>query len=301
MNQLKVKPGAEAWLLILLLSLIWGSSFILIKKGLLVYTSTEVAGLRIASAGIALSFFGFKNLHHLKPGKWPYLLISGLLGSFLPAFLFATAQTQLSSALTGVMNATTPIFALLIGALFFRLQFTVRSFAGVIIGFIGAFVLALANNSGFGNLNYYVFLVMAATACYGTNLNLIKAKLADVPSLAITSVSLGLVMPLAIIILLTTDFIPKTLEWQNSWFAFTSITLLGIIGTGIALIFFNRLVKLTSPVFTSLVTYFIPIVAIFWGLFDGEMLSIYQGAGIVIILLGVYLANKRKRIKAPQQ
>ncbi len=288
-------PGIQAWGLILVLSLIWGSSFILIKRGLEIYTPLELAGLRVVSASVALLPFAVRNLRYIRPGKWPFLLISGFVGSFFPAILFALAQTRLSSSITGVMNATTPIFVMIIGFIFFNTRSSLRSIIGIGIGLMGTIILAFANGNSFGPINYYIFLVMLATIFYATNLNLIKAKLSDVPSLAITSLSLCFAGPVAVLLLTGTSFFEKTMDWEQSWFPFTAVVLLGVIGTGFALILFNKLVKLTSPVFTSLVTYFIPIIAIVWGLFDGESLSALQLAGMFVILVGVYLTNRKKR------
>lgn len=292
-------PGPLAWALLLFLTLIWGSSFILIKKALLVYGPGEVGALRIATAALALLPVSLQKLNRLKRRHLGLLVLIGFVGSFLPAFLFAKAQTQLPSGITGILNALTPAFVVIMGALFFKQRFTRRNTIGLIISFAGSVLLVMAG-SGFeaGQINFYALFVVAATICYGVNLNVIKTFLADLKPLTITAVSLTLVFPLALGYLFGVSSFTDQLQKPAAGEALFYVSLLGVVGTSLALILFNRLVQLTSPMFTSFVTYLIPVVAVIWGVLDGETLYAGHYAGMGAIITGVYVANHRKKVKA---
>lgn len=290
------KNAAQAWAFFAILALIWGSSFILIKRGLVIYSAIEVGSLRIMAASIFLLPFAIGKIKDVKKHHWPRLLSVGLLGSFFPAFLFALAQTKLSSSVTGVLNGLTPIFVLLTGALFFRQRVSLRNGIGVLIGFGGMALLVLAGaDLSLGQLNYYALFVVLATVFYGLNLNLIKFYIPDLPALAITSISLLMVGPAAAIVLFGfTDFTLKLSQIEGSVRAASYIVLLGIMGTAVALILFNKMVKIASPLFAGSVTYAIPIVAVAWGLVDGEVLLPGHLLGMLAILIGVFVANRKK-------
>ena len=289
-----------SWFLLLVLALIWGSSFILMKKGLLVFSAGEVGAVRILSASLALLPFAIPALKKLKTSHWKLLFASGLVGSFLPAFLFATAQTRLSSSVTGILNALTPLFVLILGVFFFKQDLTKKNLLGIIIGFGGSFLLIFSGSSDsfWYSINFFTLLVIMATLFYGTNLNLIKHYLQDLSPKVITSVSLLLVGPIAAIYLLTmTDFSSKFTNPGPAYQALAFILILGVVGTGFALVLFNKLVQLTTPIFTSTVTYLIPIVALGWGLWDGEEVLWNHLLGMVTIILSIYVINSRKRKK----
>lgn len=285
-----------AWSLLLILSLIWGSSFILIKRGLEVFTAGEVGALRILAACIFLLPVSLPKLSKLSVAHMKLLFFIGLLGSFIPAFLFAIGQTRLDSGITGVLNGLTPIFVLIMGVVFYKQKATRDKILGLIMAFVGTAVLLLAGSGGdLSQLNYYALFIVLATMCYGANLNIIKFHLADLNPVVITSVSILFVGPLAAIYLFTsTDFSVTLTSVDGAWRALGFISLLGVMGTAIALILFNKLVQLTTPIFTSTVTYFIPIVAIIWGLIDGEVLITGQILGIVAIFAGVFITNRKK-------
>ena len=234
----------------------------------------------------------------MKKREWKILLSVGFVGSLLPSFLFATAQTRLESSVTGVLNALTPIFTILIGLFIYRQHQPGRVFVGIIVGFIGTAILIMAGSERAWSINFYAFFVVLATLFYGTNLNLIKYHLADQRALTITSISLAMVGPIALIYLLgATDYTYKIVHVDGAILSSSYIILLGVLGTAIALILFNKLVQITDPVFTSSVTYIIPVVAVIWGLADGEKLYFMHYFGMAGIILGVYLANKSKRLK----
>lgn len=295
MSNEQSSPGLISWLLLIVLALVWGSSFILIKKSLLTFTAGEVGTLRMFIAFLGLLPFSLPVIRKIERKKLPVLFVVGLVGSLLPAILFAVAQTRLESAITGVINAMTPVFVLLIGLVFFHHKIKTINIIGIAIGFVGCtFIMLGGAYFDLSGVNLYALFVIAATVMYGTSVNLIKHYLTDIRSLHITAVSFTLVSPISLGYLLTaTDFLDKVGTNPEFLSGIAYVTTLALIGTAMALVIFNKLVKTASPIFASSVTYVIPIVAIGWGLFDGEELNIYQIIGIGIVLVGVYLANKK--------
>jgi len=285
-----------SWVFLTILALIWGSSFILIKRGLVVFTPGEVGAIRIISAALFLSPIAFSKLRTINRSHYKLLFFVGLVGSFLPAFLFAKAQTQLDSAIAGVLNALTPFFVMLIGIVIFKQSLVRNVTIGILIGLIGTVILVLAGSDGsIDSLNYYALFIVLATLCYGINVNLIKYKIADLKAMTITSISLVLTAPFALVYLFSlTDFVDKVSQHEGALNSLSYIVLLGVMGTAIALVLFNYLIKITSPVFSSSVTYLIPIVAIVWGLLDGEVLLFGHYLGMTAIVLGVWLVNRKR-------
>ena len=292
-NAVNIK--ARALTLLILLALIWGTSFILMKRGLEVFSAGELGSLRVAAASVFLLPIALVNLRDLQAGHYLKLFASGMMGIFFPAFLFAVAQTKLESSVTGIMNSLTPICTLLIGVFFFHQQFKKQSIIGIILGLLGTVILILANTGGaIGGINFFALFVILACIFYATNLNFIKYKITELKALTITSVSLLLIGPLAMVYLFGfTDFMEKMENHEGAWSAFGFVILLGFMSTSLATILFNKLVKISSPLYTSSVTYLIPIVAVLWGLFDNERLYAGHFAGMAAIIGGVYLANRR--------
>lgn len=281
------------WLLLILLSLIWGTSFILIKKGLNVFNPVEVGSIRIATASLFLAPIAIRSLKKIDRRSLPYLLSVGFSGSLIPAYLFAKAQTQVDSSIAGVLNALTPLFVVIIGSLFFAQSITIRSAAGLLIGFAGTALLVMTGSSGIDGFNYFALFIVLATLCYGINLNLIKYKLIHMRALHITSISLFFVGPAVILyLLLLPDFSELIITSTAARWSLLYLTILGVMGTAVALIIFNKLVQITSPVFTASVTYLIPIIAVMWGYIDGESMLPGHFLGMVIILIGVYITNR---------
>ncbi|MGM0481064.1 MAG: DMT family transporter [Pseudomonadota bacterium] len=295
MTQTQSKPPLQAWLLLGLLALIWGSSFLLIKKGLIAFGAMEVGALRIASAGLVLAPLVAKRLHQITAKHWAKLASVGLVGSLIPAFMFSIAQTQLESGITGVLNALTPISTLVIGVLVFHQQAKFAQVAGVLIGLFGTVLLMTAGADGSWTFNSYALLVLIATVCYGINLNLIKHKIADLRPLTITGVSLLMAsIPATLYLFLGTDFVTQV-QQPDALLSLLAVLILGVVGTAGALIIFNNLVQMTNTVFTSSVTYLIPIVAMLLGIMDGENFWLQHAIGMTAILVGVWFANRRGR------
>jgi drug/metabolite transporter (DMT)-like permease len=287
------------WGMLILLALVWGSSFILIKRGLEVFSPGEVGAYRIVAAATFLLPLSLPRLKNLNKHQVFYLIIVGLVGSFIPAFLFAKAQTQLSSSLTGVLNALTPLFVVIIGAIFFGSKITKRNGIGLAIAFIGVFILVPVKEGtgldAFSGINAYGLFVIMACICYGFNLNIIKYKFQLLKPIEITAISLLMVLPMALVFLFAgTDFSYKVANIPGAWKSIGYLTLLGVLGTALALIMFNVMVKRVTPVFASSVTYLIPIVAIMWGVLDGEVLLFGHYIGIVAVILGVWYGNRKK-------
>jgi drug/metabolite transporter (DMT)-like permease len=293
------KHPAIAWVLFVILSVIWGSSFILIKKGLIYLGPEEVAALRIASASLVLAPFALSRIKQINKKNVTTLILVGFMGSLLPAFFFALAQTKLTSALTGIMNALTPFFTIIISVLFFSEKPDKRVYFGVMLGFLGTLFLISTRENGQFTFNYYAFFVVAATVLYGINANLIKHYLSLLKSLSIASLSLIMVGPFAIVYLLfLTPFLDHIHE-PEVLIASGYIVILGVFGTALALVLFNKIVQLTNAVFSTSVTYLIPIISVFWGFIDGEKLSLLQLISMLTIMVGIFISNSKKVIKKP--
>lgn len=281
------------WVLLTVLSLIWGSSFILIKKGLIGLTPIQLGSLRILFAGIFLLAIGFKSISKISLQQWKFIAITAFFGTFIPAYLFAIAQTEIDSSVSSILNSLTPLNTLVLGSIAFGLQFKRNQIFGVIIGLFGSALLILNGAMNHPEQNYYyALLILIASLCYATNVNLIKKHLSGMAPLSITTGNFLVLLLPATLILYFTDFkevvtIPQV---QNSMLF---IVILGVIGTGVANIIFFKLIQLSSPVFATSVTYLIPIVAFFWGLLDNEMLTPIQFLGAFVVLIGVYLSSKK--------
>lgn len=287
--------NVSALFLLLVLSLIWGTSFILIKQGLKVFSPDVVGALRVTAASIFLLPFALPRLKELKPGDSYKLLLSGLMGIFIPAFLFAFAQTKLNSSLAGILNTLSPLWTMILGAMFFTQRFRGLAILGIILSFLGAIMLALSRSGGsITGFNLYALYIIAATLLYGANLNWVKFKIHDLGSITITSVSLLFIGPLAAAYLfLFTNFTYTLTHTPEAYKAFGFIVLLALMSTAVAGLMFNKLLRISSPIYASSVTYVMPIVAVMWGVIDGEKLLPGHFIGMAAILGGVYLANKK--------
>lgn len=288
------------WLILAGLVLTWGSSFILIKHGLagLGYNSNIVGSLRISITFLVMLIPALLRLRRITPRQWKILTVVGFINSGAPAYLFAYAQTGIDSNMAGILNSLTPLFTLLIGLSFFRLHARWFNVLGIFAGLTGA--IGLIYNSGNGgfifNFHYAVF-VLIATICYATSVNIIKTYLSDLDSVSITAFSFFIIgLPVTVYLIFFTDLTRLLSEGGDAWAGLGYVTILAVIGTAVALIFFNHLIKLTSALFASSVTYMIPIIAIFWGIVDGERFEWNYVAWILLILGGVYLVNT-KRLK----
>lgn len=286
--------------MLLITAVIWGSSFILIKRGLYtsdgreLFTPIQVGAVRITVAALFMLPIILNKLDVLKNGKLRYLIAVGLFGNAIPAFLFALAQTEISSSVAGMLNALVPIFSMLIGLLFFAIRIKRIQVVGLLIGLFGAVgLISTGGTIDVSNMNIaYALLVVVATVCYAISLNTIKQYLQEESAIAITGLALLVVSPIGLTILISTDFFYKIENLPGAWTGFGAISILAILGTAIALMIFNKMVKETSTIFASSVTYLIPLIAIFWGITDGEILTITQVLCAFTMLGGIFLINR---------
>ncbi len=281
------------WVYLIILSLIWGSSFILIKKGLVGLSAMQLGSLRIIFAALFLMVIGAKSVPIIPRPKWKYIALTSLFGTFIPVYLFAIAETEIDSSITAILNALTPLNTLLFGATFFGITFQKKQIWGVFIGLIGSVLLVLngaINNPGHNY--YYAILVIIATICYAINANLLKRFLSDLSPLSITTGNFMVLLLPALSVLYFSGFF-EVIHINKVQHSVLFIMLLGVLGTGIANILFFKLIQMSSPVFATSVTYLIPIVAFFWGFLDNEILTSVQFFGAFVILIGVYLSAKK--------
>ena len=288
-----MNPRQLKWFFLIILALIWGSSFILIKKGLVGLNPYQLGSLRIICAAVFLLVIGFRTLPGIPLGQWKFIAMTSFFGSFLPVFLFAVAETEIDSSISAVLNSLTPLFTLILGFVIFKIGFKRSQIIGVIIGLIGSALLILNGAMHHPDQNYnYAILLLIATLCYGINVNLIKKYLSDLTPLTISTGNFAVMLIPALLILTFSGFF-EMVHVEKVQTSLFFIMILGVVGTGIANIIFFRLIQMSSTVFATSVTYLIPIVAFFWGLLDNEMLTPVQFVGAFIILIGVYLSSKK--------
>lgn len=289
-----MNKGFLNWLIFILLSIIWGSSFIMMKEGLLHLSAYQVAALRIVFSGIVLLPSAFKHFKQVPKNKLVIIFMSGVLGSLLPAFLFCVAEEGIDSALAGTLNSLTPIFVIITGALFFNSKTSANKILGIFIAFTGSVLLLLSKGHMHESKNLvYVSFVVIATICYGINVNMVYKHLHNIGSIQIASLALTLNAIPALAILATTGYFNLDLTNTGILYSTGHAALLGIFGTAIASIIFYMLVKRAGAVFASMVTYGIPVVANFWGMIYGEEVGWKQFGCLFLILTGVYVANRR--------
>ena len=281
------------WVYLMILALIWGSSFILIKKGLVGLSALQLGSLRILFAAVFLLLIGFKSLMKIPKQKWKYIALTSMFGTFIPAYLFAIAETEIDSSITAILNSLTPLNTLILGAVAFGINFKKNQVWGVFIGLVGSMLLVFNGAINHPEQNYYyAILVIIASICYAVNVNLLKKYLHDLSPLSITTGNFAfLVMPTFLILIFSGFF--EVIHVATVQHSILFIMVLGVVGTGVANILFFKLIQMSSPVFATSVTYLIPIVAFFWGLLDNEMLTPVQFFGAFIILIGVYLSAKK--------
>lgn len=283
-------------LILCILGLIWGSSFILMKKALTTYTPIEITLYRIFVVFLVFFPLGIKSFFKIQKKTGYFLLLSAIIGSVIPYFLFIKAQTKIDSSLNGILNSITPLFTLLFGVILFKQKTNFRAVIGVVVGLIGATSLIFLSASGniFSSSILYALFPVLGSACYALNINIIKTYLQDIPALKITSWSFIFIGPIAgLLLFFETDFTNNLTDNDPNYLNFICINILGILGSGLAFWVFNLLIKETSSVFASSVTYLIPIVAIFWGVIDGEVFGIVQFYLCLVIFCGIYLIKSK--------
>lgn len=289
-----MKKPALAWAILLALSLVWGSSFILMKKGMVAFSSDEVAALRISMASLVLLPWFIKNFNATYRAHSKGLILTGLFGSLIPAFLFTYSETHISSALAGMLNALTPVFTVILAVLWLKIRVSGRQVMGLVTGLLAACALVWFDKSEniFKNIQYSL-LVVLATICYAISVNVIRKYLLELKPLGTTAWAFALMGPLALGYLFgISDFVPHLQSHPHAMSSLGYTAILAIVGSALSVIAYNYLINTAGPVFASSCTYLIPIVALFWGLLDGESVNFSQILCIVLLMAGVYLLNR---------
>ena len=286
------------WFYLIALSLIWGSSFILIKKALVGLEASQLGSLRIIFSSIFIFLIAWRNIFTIKKIEWKWITISAFLGSFFPAFLFAFAEKEIDSSVASIINSIVPLNTLILGMIIFKIESTKRQIIGVLIGFFGTYLLISSGLKLNPNQNYnYAGLVILCSFLYALNVNIIKKYLQHLSALTITVGHFTAIIFPAILVFLFSDFEFSSLKKGEVKTSIFYVFILALFGTALAKIIFNKLIKISSPVFASSVTYSMLIVSIFWGIVDGEKFSIHQLIATLIIVFGVILTNKKSNIK----
>lgn len=277
---------------LVVLAIIWGTSFILMKKGLNSYSGVQIASLRMLSAFIVLIPFMPKAIKKIEKKHLPFLLFISLIGNGFTAFLFPFSQKHIDSSVAGMLNATTPILTFMVGVIFYKTKVKNYKILGLIVGLIGVLLLLYFNYTGGvnNNLVYLLLLVLAATF-YSFNVNMVKFNLKDLNGTTISIVTFAIVGPVAGVIFFMSDLstaISSTKIVSSTLY----IVILGVFSSALATVIFNVLIKYTSAVFASTVTYLIPIFAVMWGLADGEQVGFFELFSVIFVVAGIYLVNK---------
>mgnify|MGYP001569225022 CR=1 FL=1 len=286
----------QKWLLLIALSLIWGSSFILIKKSLDHFNPYEVGALRVLISGIVLMPFAISKIKLFTRRHLKWLIIVALSGSFVPMFLFPMAETEISSSIAGIINSMMPIFVIIVGSLVWKFSTTKRQLLGVLISFAGACILALGSGDS-GEIKIYpILLLLLATLLYAISTTTVKSKLHDVPAILMSAYVFSFVLFLpSLIALVFSGFFSHFSFTKDNFVGLGFVAMLSIFGTGLAMMMNYKLLSISTPLFASTVTLLMPIVAIIWGILDGETLTLMQSVGALVILAGlIFLRSKPK-------
>lgn len=290
----KIDTPLGHWSLLIILSTVWGSSFILMKRGLDAFSFEQVAALRLFLAFIFLAIIGRKFYTALPKNKLWALFLTGIIGNGIPAFLFTKSETFLDSGLVGILNVLTPLFTLFIGLFFFKMKVKPINYLGIVIGLAGAIYLLLPDIQELNEkVLLYSLMVIGATFCYGLSTHIIKSYLQKLSALQVTTLAFTFIGPWAGVYLFSGNFIEVMQTHPKAWNSLGYTAILAIIGSAICVIVFNKLLKMTGALFATSCTYIIPIVAILWGVLDNEIITSHHITGFLIILAGVYLINKR--------
>ena len=288
-----VKQNFSSWALFITLAIVWGSSFILMKEAALSLTGWQIGSIRITAAGIVLLPLAIFHIRKIPLRKLPLVILSGTLGNLFPAFLFAIAiDKKINSSLAGILNSLTPLFVVLVGLIFFGMKVQQKKIIGVVIGFIGLVLLSLTRGTVTIDNYGFTLLILMATVLYGFNVNLVGRYLKEINPLMIATVSMVFIAIPAAIVLSQQEVVSLIRYDREARLAIAMVALLGIVGTAFATAIFYQLIQKAGGLFASLVTYAIPVVAIFWGVLAGENVTVMQIGCLSLILGGVYLANR---------
>ncbi|MBA2249542.1 MAG: DMT family transporter [Chitinophagaceae bacterium] len=286
------------WAIFILLSFIWGSSFILMKDGMLALSPYQVASIRIVSAGIVLLPVSIKYMKTIPLNKIGWMFLAGVIGNLLPAYLFCIAETKIDSALAGTLNSLTPVFVIVTGALLFKSKIPSSKILGIVIALTGSIFLLISKGFKEDQHMLYVLCIIIATIFYGINVNMVHKYLHSTGSLKTAAISLSTSAIPALFVLFITGYFKLPLLQKDYFISTAASAVLGIAGTAIATVLFYILIKRAGIIFSSMVTYGIPFIAIFWGFMAHENISWKQIVSLLIILAGIYIANNSKKVVA---
>lgn len=286
----------KRWIYLGIISLVWGSSFILMKKALLGLAPIQIGALRIVISGLLLFVIAFDKILKIQKKHWWPIAQVAFIASFFPAFFFAFVIDEIDSSVSAVLSSLTPLITLILGALFFGFEYEKKQVVGIFVGLTGTLLLILSGVEQHPDQNYfYALLVLLSSIGYALSLNIVKSKLQDANAMAITAGGFLLLLPFALIVLLFSGFLELNFSQEIVKHSIRYVFLLSLFGTAFAKVLFNKLVQISTPVFSSSVTYLITVVAVSWGIFDGEHLSVSQMISIAVVFFGVYLVNKKNR------
>ncbi|MBK99773.1 MAG: permease [Flavobacteriaceae bacterium] len=286
----------KKWIYLISLSLIWGTSFILIKKALIGLTPTQLGSLRIIFSSIIIFIFAWNTLKLISKKEWKWIIISAFLGSFFPAFLFAFAETEIDSSVASILNSLVPLNTVIIGAIVFKIASSKKQIIGVVVGLIGTYLLIDGGIQLNPDQNYlYAGLVILCSFLYGFNVNIIKKYLNDIPAVTIAAGHFSVIFIPAIIIFYFSGFNTDQMYDPITLKSIGYVLILSAFGTALAKVLFNKLVQISTAVFASSVTYSLLIVSLFWGILDGELFSFNQLMATALIVLGVLLSSRKPR------
>jgi|TARA_B100000809_G_scaffold60525_2_gene57096 drug/metabolite transporter (DMT)-like permease len=286
----------KKWIYLISLSLIWGTSFILIKKALIGLTPLQLGSLRIIFSSIILFIFAWNTLKLITKKEWKWIIISAFLGSFFPAFLFAFAETEIDSSIASILNSLVPLNTVIIGVIVFKIASSKKQIIGVVVGLIGTYLLIDGGIQLNPDQNYlYAGLVILCSFLYGFNVNIIKKYLNDIPAVTIAAGHFSVIFIPAIIIFSFSGFNTDQVYDPITLKSIGYVLVLSAFGTALAKVLFNKLVQISTAVFASSVTYSLLIVSLFWGILDGELFSINQLMATALIVLGVLLSSRSPR------
>ncbi len=294
-----MNPEKEKWLLLIVLSIIWGSSFILIKKSLEHYNPYEVGGLRCLIAGLLLLPYGVLNIKKFPRNRIKWLILAAVTGSFVPMFLFPMAETEISSIIAGIINSMMPIFVIIVGSILWKFETTKRQIIGVGISFSGACILAFGSGESGALKVVPILLLLLAVCLYAISTTTIKSKLPDISAGVLSAFVFGIVLVVPSLISIGVAGFFRDFDFsEGKWEGLGYVSLLSIIGTGLAMMLNYRMLSISSPLFASTVTLLMPVVALGWGLLYGEKITTIQLIGGVIIIAGlIFLRAKNKKLQ----
>lgn len=255
----------------------------------------QLGSYRVVISALFIFAAGYKSLQNLSKQQWKWLAISGFLGTFFPSFLFAYAETEVDSAIVSILNALVPLNTIVLGYFIFKIKSNRYQLIGVLIGLLGGVFLILEGAELNPNQNYWFSaLVVLATLMYAANVNIIKTYLQEVRPIAIATANFVVIfIPAVVVLIFSGGFSAETTQGSNFLLSLGCVVILSLFGTAMAKVLFNNLIQISTPVFASSVTYLMPIVALSWGLLDDEVFDLYQAMAALLILYGIYLANKK--------